>query len=874
MSEQFLFSDSTYLEVLYEQYLRDPNSVDESWRKFFSNNKDQNSTSLESTNLNLEKDTNTKNAIITLLREYGHFLSNLDPLNIESSNEKNEILTELNNLQKYTNAQDQENISKLVNLYSTSLGIETNHIASKEKKEWIYNKFEGERNLLNKENKKHFARLLCEIESFEQYVHTKFPGAKRFSSEGGEAAVAAIKYISDLAAESVVEEMLIAMAHRGRLATLTNVLNKPYHIVFSEFQGKHVEGICGDVKYHMGYNNEKDISGKKVKLSLLCNPSHLESVNPVLAGMIRAKQDELKNATRDKVLGVLVHGDAAFAGQGIVAESIAMNVLEAYHAGGIIHIVINNQIGFTANAAQTRAGRYCTSFAKLAEIPIIHVNGNDIESVIFATKIAFEYQRKFNSDIVIDIICYRKYGHNEGDEPNFTQPLMYNIIKTKSSAAEEYFAKLLQENEITKEETIEIKNQIKTKLDNEFEIASSYDPGRIENKEVNSTITTGVNADKLKSLGDKIFNLPKEFNVNSKIARLMQQRLESIKNNAIDWGAAEALAFGSILEEKIPIRFTGQDVERGTFSHRHAVVYDQKDNSKYIPLNNIEKDAGQIEIANSLLSEFGVLGFEYGYSVAKCMSNSKGLTIWEAQFGDFANGAQTIFDQYISAGEAKWQQLSNLIVLLPHGYEGQGPEHSSARLERFLQLAAEDNIQVVVPTTPASYFHMLRRQLYVNKPLIVMSPKSLLRHKEAVSSISDMSSDSKLEEIIKDNYVDKDKAERVILCSGKVYYELHDLRVKSGIQNIAIIRLEQLYPFDKSKVQDALKEYINAKTYLWCQEEPENMGAWSFVKLNMLDICDLKYAGRAVSSSPATGYLNHHTMEQEHLLKSALEIVK
>jgi 2-oxoglutarate dehydrogenase E1 component len=669
-------------------------------------------------------------------------------------------------------------------------------------------------------------------------------------------------------------------------------MNKPYRAIFSEFMGSSAFpsdlGVTGDVKYHMGYSSDKTTkSGKKVHLSLTANPSHLEAVNPVVAGKVRAKQDCM-NRDRRKVVGILIHGDAAFCGQGVVAESLVMSGLAPYDVGGIFHIVINNQIGFTANSYDSRASKYCTEVAKVVGAPIFHVNGDDVEAVVLVTKIACEYRQKFQKDVVVDIVCYRKYGHNEGDEPMYTQSVMYEVIKNKQTPAAIYSEKLSNAGLIARNYYPELKQKFKSFLDSEFNEVKNYKPraqwleGQWSgfDRLSEDKLLTGVHKSVLQEIGIKLCSIPGDFSINHKLAKLFEiRRNDLMSDQPIDWATAEQLAFATLLNEKTPIRFTGQDVERGTFSHRHAVLHSQTDKSIYKPLNNISEDQAFFEIADSNLSEYGVLGFEYGYSIV----DPNRLVIWEAQFGDFANGAQIIFDQFISSAETKWLRMSGIVVLLPHGMEGQGPEHSSARLERFLQLCAEDNMCVAYPTTPASIFHLLRRQMKRNfrKPLIIMSPKSLLRHKLAVSSLAELDEGTKFIPVIDevDREIKAERVKKVIFCSGKVYYDLIESRRERKIDNIVIIRFEQLFPFIEEDVIKIMKKYQTASKFVWCQEEPRNMGAWKFIR-HQLDSClekasikvQVSYTGRERSASPAVGYLYIHNKQQETLLEEAFEL--
>ncbi len=910
--------NTKFLEELYNQYLQEPNSVDSSWIEYFSS---INNSLIRNDGIKTENQTKQGNSfgydLLRYYRQYGHQGANLDPLgrqNIVTNHQvkitdKNDSV-DLSDSSIFNNISLGELESVLKQTYSGSIGFEFEHIDNLDEKDWLYNKVESEawkiESFFNNDEREYFLQVLLNTKMFENYLHTKFLGAKRFSAEGGESSILALQEIVRLCASNSIEEMVIGMAHRGRLSTLSQVLHKPYSNIFAGFMGyainSELPSFVGDVKYHLGYDHYVEVDDKNVHISLTYNPSHLESVNSVAMGIVKAKQD-LKD-DQDKVIPVLIHGDASFAGQGIVMESIAMSKLNAYDVGGVLHIIINNQIGFTTDPSKDRSTRYCSDVAKGFNIPVIHVNGNDPEAVVYAVRLAFEYKLLFKKDIVIDIVCYRKYGHNEGDEPMFTQPKMYSQIHSKEfkDCIDLYSAKL---SKLDKEINIEqLSKDCMNFMDQEFELAKKifngeapyekHDSDDIFKKHVSaekqmyelykdtndvgisklgdgdittiSIVNTGVSAETLKELGIKLTAIPSDFNVNSKIARQLELRktmLETGQN--IDWGTGEALAFASLISEGFNIRFTGQDVERGTFSHRHAVLTDQLNCNKYIPLNHLDAK-GKITISNSLLSEFAVLGYEYGYS----MSSLNALTIWEAQFGDFANGAQIIIDQYISAAESKWGMLNNLVMLLPHGYEGQGPEHSSARLERFLQLCAQNNIQVCNCTTPASIFHVLRRQVMqsVKKPLIIMSPKSLLRNKLAVSQLSEMDVNTKFEPVIVDGNLNE--SQKIIFCSGKVYYDLLEHRESKKAENVSIVRLEQLYPFPISKVSQIVSTSTNAE-FIWCQEEPENMGAYSFIQpiFATLDI-KLKYAGRKSSASPAVGFASLHQTELENLLQDAI----
>lgn len=923
----FLFgSNSIFIEELYQKYTQDPDSVDASWRDFFLEFTD--TTPIKTTAkvilkeplvpeksgvvpaTSLSENSLRAKFMIMAYRNQGHYLANLDPLGLEKLRSKadlgltienfgfnakhlNEMIDVTGDFGDITTCALKDLIDILDQTYSESVAAEFSHVENKIERKWLYDRLE-DANLhspLSMDDKKDILADLCQVEGFEQYLHTKFPGAKRFSIEGGDASIICLDKVIEFSVQSGAREAVIGLAHRGRLSTLTKVMKKPYRAVLSEFMGNSAFpsdlDVAGDVKYHMGYSSDRVINGADIHLSLTPNPSHLEAVNPVVAGKVRAKQD-LNSRNRNSVIGILVHGDAAFCGQGVVAESLVMSGLNPYDVGGIFHLVINNQIGFTANSYDARSGRYCTEFAKSVGAPVIHVNGDDIESVILVTKIASDYRVKFGKDIVVDIVCYRKYGHNEGDEPMYTQSMMYNVIKDKPTPAAVYAKKLVAEGVIAADYYEKLKADFKTHLDLEFEEAEGYKPraqwleGQWQGFEGlnDKSVMSGVKKSYLQKLGSRLCDIPKEFAINKKLTKLFAARVKSLTNDdPIDWATGEQLAFGTILSENISIRMTGQDVERGTFSHRHSVLHSQVNNDTYEPLNNISEKQPLFEIADSNLSEYGVLGFEYGYSQV----NPKNLVIWEAQFGDFSNGAQIIFDQFIFSAETKWLRMSGLVVLLPNGMEGQGPEHSSARLERFLQMAAEDNVQIAYPTTPASIFHLLRRQVLrsFRKPLIIMSPKSLLRHKLAVSNLSELDEGTSFLSVIDeiDSEIKPNKAEKVIFCTGKVYYDLLEARRENKINNIAIIRIEELYPFNEELVIKIIAKYIKAKKFVWCQEEPKNFGAWSYIReymelsLNKAGVkSGITYVGREKAASPAVGYLYVHNRQQELLVKEALEI--
>jgi 2-oxoglutarate dehydrogenase E1 component len=926
--ESYLFaSNSALIEELYEKYLQDPSSVDPSWSEFFKSmpndivarpkwykggSKILGVTDEDAVASKKPSDVTTKSSnvdhfpskvklFVKRYRETGHYAANLDPLGLDIPKAKSElklIPSEIGFSQEdmermvggCSDMTNQVKFSQLVQMlertYAGTIGYEFSHLPSIEEQVWLYNYLESSNFNFSNEDRVSILQDLVETEGLEEYLHIKFPGAKRFSVEGGDASVMSVARTIKQSGAIGVKEVVIGMAHRGRLNTLTKVMGKPYSALLAEFAGivSAPEGFAGDVKYHMGYSNDITLSdGSMMHLTLTPNPSHLEAVNPVNEGRVRAKQDLVGDQGRKSVLGILIHGDAAFCGQGIVFESLAMSVLSPYYTGGTIHIVVNNQVGFTANPSDGRVGRYPTEIAKSIQAPIIHVNGDDAEAVAFVSKLALDYRQKFGKNIIIDIICYRKYGHNEGDEPFFTQSVMYNVIKTKNTPAHIYADKLVSIGVIKAGEYDNMKQKFKERLDSEFDASKSYKPKAnwlegawkgfmIPDDSRKEIARTGVPFATLKALTTKLCSWPTDFPINSKIKKLLEARRDSLeKNEPVDWATAESLAFATLLEEGFQVRITGQDAGRGTFSHRHSVIHSQKGYETYIPLNNLSDKQAMYEVADSNLSEYGVLGFEYGYS----MVNPRALVIWEAQFGDFSNGAQIVFDQFISSAETKWQRLSGLVVLLPHGFEGQGPEHSSARIERYLQLCAEDNMQVCCPSTPASIFHLLRRQLHrkFRKPLIIMSPKSLLRHKMAVSEFSEITENSNFKPVLDD--ANNVNTKKLVICAGKVYYDLAAYKEENKISDIALIRLEQYYPFPESEFAEILIKYQGAKEVVWCQEEPKNMGAWHFIRDYISESLakagithSLKYCGRKASASPATGYLKVHNIEQAELVKT------
>ncbi len=935
-SSPFFSANVVFINELYQNFLKNPASVDASWAEFFTANGDEIKSILSdyqgpswasrnlkvvnaeefdiSSNAKKEapkkaapvltggKDLNIRIAnLATAYKRFGHLAANLDPIGLTAPQYVAEIDPKNHgidaaDLEKEVEFQGQKTkisqaIEYLNYVYTNKVGAEFEYIRDPEQKAWLTR--ETENTLLSDISKEEKVKVLKEIirtEGFEQFLHKRFPGAKRFSVEGGDASIASVEKIIDVAAKAGVKKIVIGMAHRGRLNTLTGVMGKPYHQLIAEFKGTPgmPEGVTksGDVKYHMGYASTREIAGNKIDLSLAFNPSHLEAVNVVAAGRIRAKQALYGDASGDQAMALLIHGDAAFAGQGSVAESLMMNGVSGYNTSGVMHLIINNQIGFTANPSDSRCTTYSSDLAKAIDAPIFHVNGDDVEAVVKVSDIAMRYRQQFKKDVVIDVVCYRKYGHNEGDEPLYTQPVMYAKLKDHPSLEKIYSQKLITENVISESEYQKLSGDFSAMLAAEFDKAESYKPkdadwlkadwSKIKHGDT-SVAKTGVAQKNLKELIAKTTQVPADFAANPKVTRQLEARKHAVESGKdIDWGCGEALAFASLLAEGTPVRITGQDSGRGTFSHRHSMLHDANTGKRYNIFSPFAPTA-KYEVYDSVLSEYGVLGFEYGYS----LSMPNGLTIWEAQFGDFANGAQIIFDQFIASSEVKWLRKSGLVMLLPHGFEGQGPEHSSARLERFLQACADENLRVCNITNPANFFHALRRQVIGKdrKPLVVMSPKSLLRHKLAVSTLAEFS-DLTFRPLIGETakIAADDKVRKVVLCTGKVYYELLEAREAKKINDVALVRLEQLYPFPKEELKAELKKYKNAEI-IWCQEEPKNMGAWKFVddliEESLIETKHKssrpKYAGRIACASPATGYGSYHAREQKALIDEALK---
>jgi 2-oxoglutarate dehydrogenase E1 component len=858
---------------------------------------------------------------VELIRAYrlrGHLLAKLDPLGLKKteyleelhpeyygfkkSDYKREIFLNGVTNKKYSNIS--EILTFLNKTYCGPIGYEYMHISNPEERIWLRRRIEEDENEIKftKNGKEAILNKLIQAEGFEKFLATKYVGTKRFGLDGAESLIPALEQIIKIGGQSQIKEVKIGMSHRGRLNVLANVLQKSYKRIFNEFAGEFNSSSnegAGDVKYHLGASSNREFDGNPVHVSLTDNPSHLEAVNPVVLGQTRAKQFFHKDTERNKVIPILIHGDAAFAGQGIVAECFAMSGLPGHNTGGTIHIIVNNQIGFTTSPRFARSSPYPSDVAKMVDAPILHVNGDDPEAVIYATRIATEFRLKFNRDVVVDLICYRRFGHNEGDEPSFTQPLMYEKIRSHPTTLKLYGQKLTQEQIFTEEGVNQKIKTFKDLLDDQFKTAKDYKP-KIEwfegtwsrykpEKGKDKRGVTGVDKEIIKSISDRINVIPSEINPHKTVAKVFDLRKKSIDTEKnIDWATAESLAFATLLKEGYPVRLVGQDSGRGTFSQRHSVLRNQSDNSRYIPLNHISEGQKKYEIVDSFLSELAVLGFEYGYSLVEPNT----LTLWEAQFGDFANGAQIIIDQFISSGERKWSRASGIVMLLPHGYEGQGPEHSSARLERFLQLCSNDNMQVMNCTTPANYFHALRRQMKrdFRKPLIMMTPKSLLRNKYCVSDLDDFSKNNSFHRVLWDHAIDpktegfiklknSSKIRKVILCSGKVYFDLLEAREKLKIDDVILYRIEQLYPFPAKTLVKELKPYAKSATFHWCQEEPKNMGAWFSVRDYIEWTLDnikannnkISYIGRSPDASPATGYAKRHISQQQEIIKKVFE---
>ena len=948
-------TNSSFIEEMYLKFINQDENIPESWKKYFEDigedlsivAKELNGPSwgsnktkidltqiqenLEYENQSFEKN-QTNNSIsekeiskmngqsiraVSMVRSYrqrGHLIAKLDPLEMREIDYLDELHPDSYGFKKeeYNNkifldgvinkqySTIKEILGFLRKTYCEKIGYEYMHISNPIERKWFRDRVEKDENSLQFTNngKQAILNKLIQADGFERFLHTKYVGTKRFGLDGGESLIPALEQIIKIGGQNFVKEVKIGMSHRGRLNVLANVLQKSYKRIFNEFAGEinssSEADTAGDVKYHLGASSNREFDGNSVHVSLTDNPSHLEAVNPVVLGQTRAKQFFHGDKERKKVIPILIHGDAAFAGQGIVAECFAMSGLPGHNTGGTIHFIINNQIGFTTSPRFARSSPHPSDVSKMVDAPIIHVNGDDPEAVVYAARIATEFRLKFNRDVVIDLVCYRRFGHNEGDEPSFTQPLMYKKIKNHPSTVKVYGNRLVKENTISQENlNIQIKD-FKELLEDQFKNAKNYKP-KIEwfegtwsryrpKKGKDKRGVTGYSTKDLTDISNKVHSIPEKINAHKTILKIFKTRKDTVNNgDGIDWSTAETLAFGSLLEEGYPVRLVGQDSGRGTFSQRHSVLRNQIDNSRYIPLNNISGNQKKFEVVDSFLSELAVLGFEYGYSLVEPNT----LTLWEAQFGDFANGAQVIIDQFIASGERKWSRASGLVMLLPHGYEGQGPEHSSARLERFLQLCSNDNMQVMNCTTPANYFHALRRQMHreFRKPLVIMTPKSLLRNKFCTSNIDDFSKNNSFHRVLWDHAIDpksngfiklkKDsEIKKVILCSGKVYFDLLVAREKLKRDDVILFRIEQLYPFPVKSLVKEIKPFAKNAKFYWCQEEPKNMGAWFSVRDYIQWTLDnikaknryISYIGRSPDATPATGYANRHLAQQKEII--------
>ena len=965
--------NAAYLEQLYAQYARDPNTVDGAWQAFFQALGDsdldvkadasgpswarkdwppqptddltaaltgewmpppQEAAAAKEKILGKAKELNStisqeavKRAVLDSIRALmiirahrirGHLSADLDPLKLQATGQHLELQPKsygfeeadmdrpifIDNVLGLQFASMRQIIDILKRTYCSTFALQYMHISDPEQSSWLKERIEGRDKEITftREGRKAILNKMVEAEGFEKFLHVKYTGTKRFGLDGGESLIPALEQIIKRGGALGVRDIVIGMPHRGRLSVLANVMQKPYRAIFNEFQGgsfkpEDVDG-SGDVKYHLGASSDRDFDGNNVHLSLTANPSHLEAVNPVVIGKVRAKQDQIGDADRTQVLPLLLHGDAAFAGQGVVAECFGLSGLVGHRTGGTIHVVVNNQIGFTTAPHFSRSSPYPTDIALMVEAPIFHVNGDDPEAVVHAAKVATEFRQKFQKDVVIDIFCYRRFGHNEGDEPMFTNPLMYNQIKRQKTTLSLYTERLVKDGLIPEGEVEDMKAAFQAKMSEEFEAGKEYKPNKADwldgrwshldrRGEEYQRGETSISTQTLADIGTALSRAPDGFPLHKTVARMLEIKKKMFAaGEGFDWATGEALAFGSLLCEGFPVRLSGQDCTRGTFSQRHSGLINQDTEERFYPLNHIRTGQKRYDVIDSMLSEYAVLGFEYGYSLAE----PNALTLWEAQFGDFANGAQIMFDQFISSGESKWLRMSGLVVLLPHGFEGQGPEHSSARLERFLQMCWQDNWIIANCTTPANYFHILRRQLHRNfrKPLILMTPKSLLRHKLAVSKAEEFTTGSSFHRVLWDDAEASSSAhklkpdakiKRVVMCSGKVYYDLLEERNARGLDDIYLMRFEQFYPFPAISAMKELQRFENAEM-IWCQEEPKNQGGWSFMEPNLEWVLErmkakhnrLRYVGRSASASPATGLAAQHKFQQAALIDEALTI--
>lgn len=900
---------SEYIENLYETYKSNPSEIDPQWQKFFegfdfaqsySDGADATAIPTSVSGSSLGTTTTQKEfavaALIEAYRNRGHFLADTNPVRKRKDRKPLLDLSDFglteadletrfsaNALANMPDATLRQVIERLKIYYQGKIGFEVGYIRDTEQRKWLTNKIENEWFNFRPsiELKRRIFTKLNEAVVFENFLHTKYVGQKRFSLEGGESTIPALDAMINTGAELGVEEILVGMAHRGRLNVLANTLGKTYEMIFNEFEGNAAPDLTmgdGDVKYHLGFNsNHTATNGKMVHLKLCPNPSHLEAVNPTVIGFVRGKMAMEYNDDPTRILPILIHGDAAHAGQGIVYEVTQMAKLEGYFVGGTIHLVINNQVGFTTDFTDARSSSYCTDVAKIIEAPVFHVNGDDPEAVVFAAQMAIEFRQKFGLDAFIDLVCYRRHGHNEGDEPKFTQPNLYSIIAKHPNPREIYKKQLVERGDVDASLADQMDQEFRDSLQERLNLVRQKQVPYVQRamdeqwtrlrkstpEDFDQSPETGVSIDVLHEIGKVLVNIPEGFKPLKQIEKLLKDREEMIfQTGEINWAVAELMAYGSILIEEKVVRISGQDVQRGTFSHRHAVLHDSVTNRPYVSLNNLgDSNVQNFRIFNSLLSEYAVLGFEFGYG----MANPDALTIWEAQFGDFANGAQVMIDQFIASSESKWGQMNGIVLLLPHGYEGQGPEHSSARLERFLQLAGEYNMSIVNITQPANFFHALRRQLArpFRKPLIVMSPKSGLRHPKVVSKLEDLTKGS-FQEVIGDDYVKGKDVKRVLLCTGKIYFELLERQQTEKRKDVAIVRLEQIFPFPTSQLNKVLAQYKNPEL-VWVQEEPENMGSWTYILRHMRKN-NIEVISRKESASPATGYMKTHVIEQQKII--------
>ena len=905
-----------YIESLYARFLQNPDEVEEDWRLFFKGFEFGLSDKGEGLETSTSPSTAAINAkefkVMALINAYrfrGHLESDTNPIRKRRDRNAKLTITDFSlgeeDLDTVFQAAKEcgmekpstlrEIVAHLRRVYCGHIGFEFNYIQAREKRRWLRTRIEAHRPErhyeISIEKKRRILEKLNGAVVFEKFLHTKFIGQKRFSLEGGESAIVGLDAIINKAGEMGIREVFMGMAHRGRLNVLANIMGKTYEQIFTEFEGSVIPDQSfgdGDVKYHLGYSSQMMTpSGNMVQLELVPNPSHLEAVNPVVEGFVRSKADVLYNSDYDRLLPILIHGDAAVAGQGVVYETIQMSKLEGYATGGTVHLVINNQIGFTTDFDDARSSTYSTGVASVVDAPVFHVNGDDPEALVFAVELALDYRQEFNEDVFIDMVCYRRHGHNEGDDPKFTQPDMYDIIVKHPNPREIYSKELVESGVLEKQLADELEAgywaTLQQRLDNVRQQALPYvlqapeaawkSLTKAKLSDFDHSPKTGVARETLSAIADKLLTLPEGFSPLPKALRLLEDKKKMLADNQLDWAMGELLAYASILQEGKDVRISGQDVKRGTFSHRHAVMFDAKTGKQYNRLSHLSEGQGKFRIFNSLLSEFGVMGFEYGYS----LGTPHALVLWEAQFGDFHNGAQTMVDQFITAAESKWQRMSGLVLLLPHGYEGQGPEHSSARMERFLQACADLNMVVANVTTPANFFHLLRRQLAWNfrKPLIVMSPKSLLRHPGCVSSLEDMASGKSFQEVIPDPDFAKSKSpkvSRMVMCTGKVYYDLLQKKREMDVRDVAIVRVEQVYPFPAGQL-DALVEKYGNPELVWVQEEPANMGAWSFVALNYRP-GQVRLISRKAGASPATGFKKVHDQQQEYIVKQAVSILQ